>query len=167
MKATSTALFVAVLAALLLVWAGVSCAQPRTDDIVPLSVGKGVLGLGVDVGPYRLFEPSTSVGLDLRLRWPTALTPGESGVEPYLSVGPTLFVTDPDQLTRMADPRADTTLGLGVRAGAGMTWTLDPHALLYGEYHLTRGASERLLPLGRSATDVSGFDLLYGVRLRF
>ena len=143
-------------------------AQPRTDDIPSLSLGKGAVGVGVDVGPYRLFEPSTAVGLDLRLRWPTPLTTGEtSAVEPYLSVGPTLFVTDPDLLARMADPRADTTLGLGVRAGAGMTWTLDPHALLYGEYHLTRGASERLLPLGRSATDVSGFDLLYGVRLRF
>ena len=44
---------------------------------------------------------------------------------------------------------------------------LDPNSTLYGEYHVTRGGGERLLPLGRSATDVSGFDLMYGVRVRF
>ena len=123
--------------------------------------------MGVDVGPYRLLEPSTSVGFDVRMRWPSPAALGDlSALHPYFLVGPTFFVTDPDHITRTLDPRADTTYGLGVRAGAGLNWNLDPNSTLYGEYHVTRGA-ERFLPLGRSTTDVSGFDLTYGVRVRF
>ncbi len=148
--------------------AALASAQPRVDDLPSLRLGGGVVGMGVDVGPYRLLEPSTSVGFDLRLRWPSPAVLGDiAPVRPYFSLGPTFFMTDPDHVTRTLDPRADTTYGLGVRAGAGLTWTLDPNSTLFGEYRVTRGGGERLLPLGRSATDVSGFDLMYGVRVRF
>jgi len=144
------------------------CAQPRPDDLPSFRLGGGLVDMGVDVGPYRLLEPSTSVGFDLRLRWPSPAALSDlAALQPYVLVGPTFFMTDPDHITRTLDPRADTTYGLGVRAGAGLTWMLDPDSTLYGEYHVTRGGGERLLPLGRSATDVSGFDLMYGVRVRF
>ena len=143
-------------------------AQPRPDDPPSFRLGGGLLDMGVDVGPYRLLEPSTSVGFDVRMRWPSPAGLGDlSALQPYFLVGPTFFMTDPDHVTRTLDPRADTTYGLGVRAGAGVNWSLDPDSTLYGEYHVTRGGAERLLPLGRSATDVSGFDLMYGVRVRF
>jgi len=146
----------------------VAQAQPRPEDLPSFRLGGGVLDMGVDVSPYRLLEPSTSVGFDLRLRWPSPAPLGDlSTLQPYLLVGPTFFMTDPDHITRTLDPRADTTYGVGLRAGAGLNVTLDPNSTLYGEYHVTRGGAERLLPLGRSATDVSGFDLMYGVRVRF
>jgi hypothetical protein len=158
-----------VVASTLLVAVAAS-AQPRagTAELPPLRFGGGVFDVGVDVGPYRLLEPSTSVGFDLRLRWPSPAALGDlATVQPYFLLGPTFFMTDPDPVTRALDPRADTTYGLGVRAGAGLTWTLDPNATLFGEYRVTRGGGERLLPLGRSASDVSGYDLMYGVRVRF
>src|SRR5262245_56661683 len=133
-------------------------AQPRPDELPSFRFGGALVDMGVDVGPYRLLEPSTSVGCDLRVRWPSPPTLGDlSALQPYVLFGPTFFMTDPD---------TDTTYGLGVRAGAGVTWSLDPNSTLYGEYHVTRGG-ERLLPLGRSTTDVSGFDLTYGVRVKF
>src|SRR5262249_44040581 len=165
-RSTSAALTVA--STLLIVVA--ASAQPRTGtgDLPPLRFGGGVFDVGIDVGPYRLVEPSTSVGFDLRLRWPSFAPVGDlATVQPYFLIGPTFFMTDPDQITRTLDPRADTTYGLGVRAGAGLTWTLDPSATLFGEYRVTRGGGERLRPLGRSASDVSGYDLMYGVRVRF
>src|SRR2546429_5287475 len=39
-----------------------------------------------------------------------------------------------------------------------------PRSTLFPYTTLFRSGAERLLPLGRSATDVSGFDLTYGVR---
>jgi len=157
-----------VISGLLLAVAGLASAQQRADELPALRVGGGVVGVGVDVGPYRLLEPSTSVGFDLHVRWPSPAVLGDiAPLQPYFSLGPTFFMTDPDHVTRTLDPRADTTYGLGVRAGAGLSLTLDPNSTLFGEYRVTRGGGERFLPLGRSATDVSGFDLLYGVRVRF
>ena len=43
-------------------------AQARPDDLPSFRLGGGLLDMGVDVGPYRLLEPSTSVGFDLRMR---------------------------------------------------------------------------------------------------
>ncbi len=143
-------------------------AQPRPDELPSFRFGGGLVDMGVNVGPYRLLEPSTSIGFDLRMRWPSPATLGDlSAFQPYFLLGPTFVMTDPDHITRTLDPHADTTYGLGVRAGAGVNWSLDPNSTLYGEYHVTRGGAERLLPLGRSATDVSGFDLTYGVRVKF
>jgi len=157
-----------IVATVLITVAALASAQPRADDPPSLRLGGGLFDVGVDVGPYRLLEPSTSVGFDLRVRWPSPTVLNDlAAVQPYFSLGPTFFMTDPDHVTRTLDPRSDTTYGLGVRAGAGVTWTLDPNSTLFGEYRVTRGGGERLLPLGRSATDVSGYDLLYGVRVRF
>ncbi len=147
--------------------AGVSAQQPASD-VPSFRLGGGLIDVGVNAAPYRFFEPSTAVGFDLRVRWasPAALS-DLVPLQPYFSLGPTFFVTDPDHVTRALDPHTDTTYGLGLRAGAGVTWTLDPNSTLFSEYHVTRGGGERFLPLGRSATDVSGYDLTYGVRLRF
>jgi len=44
-------------------------AQPRPDELPSFRFGGGLVDMGVNVGPYRLLEPSTSVGFDLRMRW--------------------------------------------------------------------------------------------------
>src|SRR5437016_6011360 len=112
-------------------------AQPRPDELPSFRFGGGLVDMGVNVGPYRLLEPSTSVGFDLRMRWPSPATLGDlSAFQPYFLLGPTFVMTDPDHITRTLDPHADTTYGLGVRAGAGVNWSLDPNSTLYGEYHV-------------------------------
>jgi len=112
-------------------------AQPRPDELPSFRFGGGLVDMGVNVGPYRLLEPSTSVGFDLRMRWPSPATLGDlSAFQPYFLLGPTFVMTDPDHITRTLDPHADTTYGLGVRAGAGVNWSLDPNSTLFGEYRV-------------------------------
>jgi hypothetical protein len=56
---------------------------------------------------------------------------------------------------------------MGLKAGAGLRWSLEGRALLFGEYRLTRGSAGPLSPLGLRGSDAGGHDFLYGVRFRF
>src|SRR2546422_10737863 len=77
-----------VISGLLLAVAGLASAQQRADELPALRVGGGVVGVGVDVGPYRLLEPSTSVGFDLHVRWPSPAVLGDiAPLQPYFSLG--------------------------------------------------------------------------------
>jgi hypothetical protein len=143
-------------------------------------------GLGLDVAPLRpaleplragsrdpraVGDPGRAISFDLRLAWPVAGGDAWSGpaLRPYVTLGPALFVMEPADPMAWLGDRGDVALSLGVKAGAGISWHLDPGAVLFGEYRLTRGSEERTLPLGRGGAgpDVSGFDVLYGVRIRF
>jgi hypothetical protein len=147
-------------------------AGPRLLDPLPLTrLGLGPqLGLGFDVGQFGLLDPGTAVSVDLRLTWPGALGPtGEPGtVQPYVAVGPALLVAEPRDMMSPLGPQTDSAVAIGVRAGAGLSWQLDRETALFGEYRLTRGRQDLLGPLGgRGSGELGGFDLLYGVRLRF
>ncbi|MBI1846690.1 MAG: hypothetical protein HY294_07380 [Candidatus Rokubacteria bacterium] len=48
-----------------------------------------------------------------------------------------------------------------------MAWRLDPSATFFGEYRFTHGGDIGLGGKPRSASELSGFDLLYGVKLKF
>jgi hypothetical protein len=175
---------------------GASPARPEAssridtllDAIGDVRVGGGSMGFGVDVSPlrpwsplapapgiaepgggasYRLIDPGTAISFDLKLRWPSVADPApRSALQPYMTVGPALIV--PETTAGLVGPVSDRPITLGLRAGAGLSWQVDPHATLFGEYRFTRGGSETLLPFGgKSAIDVGGFDLLYGVRIRF
>ena len=159
------------------------------DAIGEVRLGGGSMGFAVDVSPlrpwsapaptpniaepggplphYRLIDPATAISFDLKLSWPSVADPARrSALQPYLTFGPALLM--PETNASLAGPVSDRPITLGLRAGAGVSWQFDPNATLFGEYRVTRGASETLLPFGgRSAIDVGGFDLLYGVRLRF
>src|SRR2546425_964367 len=80
-------------------------AQPRPDELPSFRFGGGLVDMGVNVGPYRLLEPSTSVGFDLRMRWPSPATLGDlSAFQPYFLLGPTFVMADPeDRLGEHAD----------------------------------------------------------------
>lgn len=150
------------------------------------SAAGGLFGVGFDVTPLRpvlsaapaedprdprsrVGDPGRAISFDLRLRWPSALgeTGGTGALQPYVAVGPALLVAESDDPLAVLADRPDVTLSLGVRAGAGVTWRLDRNATLFGEYRFTRGGDSALAPLGGAARDVSGYDFLYGVRLRF
>ena len=128
------------------------------------------LGLGLDVGPLRVMDPGATVSLDLRVGWPSPDEAGPEdggGLQPYLTVGPALFIAEPADAESVLGPESDPTLTLGFKAGAGVSWRLDRGALLFGEYRLTRGSAGPLSPFGIRSDDAGGYDLLYGVRFRF
>ncbi len=151
-----------------------------------MGAGHSLFGVGLDVTPLRpaltpipeaptrltLTDPGTAISLDLRLRWPTLPSTDRAGVslpQPYVTLGPALFVIDPVDALVASSAGGDVSLSLGVRAGVGLTWQLDRNALLFGEYRLTRGADDRsVVPGGGGGSGAgAGYDLLYGVRLRF
>jgi hypothetical protein len=145
--------------------------------VQPLRGDLGIAGAALPdearalLGPYRLLDDrGTAISFDLRLRWPSPVdVAGAGAVQPYVAVGPALFLAEPDITTQVLNSRADTALSLGVRAGAGVTFALDRNASFFSEYRFTRGARESNPPGGRNGAgeDPVGFDLLYGVRFRF
>jgi hypothetical protein len=147
-------------------------SDPSTAERGPAawsSVGRR-LGLGLDVGPLHVMDPGATVSLDLRVGWPPAggAEPEDGrGLQPYLTVGPALFIAEPADAESLLGPQSDPTLTLGFKAGAGVSWRLDRGALLFGEYRLTRGSAGPLSPFGIQSDDAGGYDLLYGVRFRF
>jgi hypothetical protein len=116
---------------------------------------------------YRLGDielPRNDVGLELRLRWPAAVT-GALPLQPYVSVGPSLsraLVDDPSPMGRQDASRPDSGLGFGMRGSVGLTWQLAPDAALYGEYRVTRDR-----PFSSRHGGEAGTDLFYGFSLKF
>jgi hypothetical protein len=153
------------------------------DSVPGLGLGVGVQPLRGDGGsgsvagapqaggPYRLLDDrGTAISFDLRLRWPSPVDlAGAGALQPYVAVGPALFLAEPDMSSQILNSRADTALSLGVRAGAGVTWAFDRHSSFFSEYRFTRGARESNAVGGRNGAgeEPVGFDLLYGVRFRF
>lgn len=151
------------------------------------------LGVGVDVSRIQPNVPSTglapasnpsdtrlidtglrfdAISFELRLRWPTLArdASAKTQLQPYLSLGPALFVARPDDVTTvgpLTSPR-DLSLSLGVLGGAGLAWQFAENASLFGEYRFTNTGAEKLLPLGRAiGRDANTSDLLYGISVRF
>jgi hypothetical protein len=110
---------------------------------------------------------SKAMSFDLKLKWPGAET---MPVEPYVTLGPALIVTEPDSLAALAGSRVDPALRLGAKVGAGLNWRLGRDTTLFGAYGFTTDRPNGLLTDGpRSPRDAgnTGFDLMYGVRFRY
>jgi hypothetical protein len=173
-----------VLAAVLTVaggWPARSPAGPTTESTFEhlADVGSGIsLGLGVaplrwELAPSPLAAPTelesrgAAMSFDVKLRWPGAET---SFVQPYVEFGPTLFVVEPDYVSRMLGTRVDPTLRLGAKAGAGLNFRLGKDAAFFGAYELSTAGRGTLAPLGAKSgadPDLGGFDFTYGLRLRY
>jgi hypothetical protein len=131
---------------------GFDVAPLRPELVPPISATPGV--------PADLDRPSTALSFDLKLGWPGADV--LRSVEPYVALGPALFVVEPDYFGRLLGTRVDPTLRLGAKAGAGLNWHLGKDTTLFGAYETTTGFSPR-----GTRDDVSGFDFTYGIRLRY
>jgi len=135
-----------------------------------LSLGFGVTPLKPQITPPRpapsdleLLQ-STAVSFDLKLKWPGSdLT---KSFQPYLVLGPALFVVEPDYLSRLLGTRVDPDLRLGARAGAGVDWHLGKDVTLFGAWETTSEATHAK-PRTPGETGVGGFDFTYGLRLRY
>jgi hypothetical protein len=149
---------------------GDSVLEPLMDIGRALSLGFGVTPLRpqltppVPAPPRDLDLQSTALSLDLKLRWPGSDL--LKSFEPYLVVGPALFVVEPDYLSRLLGTRVDPSVRLGAKAGAGVNWHLGRDLTLFGAYEATTD-NPSLSGRGPADAGVSGHDFTYGLRLRF
>ena len=135
-----------------------------------VSLGFGVTPLKPEIAPPRpapadleLLQ-STALSFDLKLKWPGSDV--TKSFQPYLVMGPALFVVEPDYLSRLLGTRVDPDLRLGARAGAGLDWHLGKDMTLFGTWETTSEAT-RSKTRTPGETGVGGFDFTYGLRLRY
>ena len=167
-------------------------AGASSDALLELAAERGPslsLGFGVTPLHWELIAPPPSVpgtraaesamladleprgravSLDVKLRWPWAdwTTP----LEPYVVLGPALFIDRPQDATSLVGIQADPVLRLGVKAGAGFNWRLSKDTTLFGSYDVTTtGVGDVTSPGAKApaASGMSGYDVLYGVRFRY
>jgi opacity protein-like surface antigen len=152
---------------------GVGVDVSRIQPNVP---SKGLApASGPSGGSTRLIDTGLhfdAISFDLRLRWPTLArdASAKTQLQPYLSLGPALFVVRPDDVTAVGPltSQRDLSLSLGVLGGAGLAWQFAENASLFGEYRFTSSGPEKFLPLGRAiGRDANTSDLLYGISVRF
>jgi len=165
-------------------------AGPSSDNLLDLAAKGGpFVGFGFGISPLHsepIALPETvpgstaaettmlgdrepagrAVSFDIKLKWPTPLLP----IEPYLVIGPALLVEQSHELYSLVGAPADPVLRLGAKAGAGFNWRLTKDATLFGSYDVTTTAADRFSSpgaRGSAASSPVGYDLLYGVRLRY
>ena len=126
----------------------------------------------------RVVDPSPDVetlSLGLNLRWPS-LTDEESRtprvVEPYVSIGPTFFVSRPLNAFTLGllPSQQDVAMAVGVLGSAGLSWRFSENASLFGEYRFMDSSTTKFGPFGGGAPlgrDADKSDLLYGISVRF
>ena len=160
------------------------------DNLLELAAKGGpsvALGLGVSPLHFELIPPSDTVpgstaaesrtladrdprgravSFDITLKWPTTDLP----IEPYLVLGPALFVEPLHELSSPVGIPADPVFRLGAKAGAGFNWRLSKDATLFGSYDVTTATADRFAypsPRTPASGTSTGYDLLYGVRFRY
>ncbi len=141
-------------------------AGPSSDNLLELAAKGGPsVGLGFGVSPLH-WELIRAVSFDIKLKWPTAELP----IEPYLVLGPALFVDQPHEFSSLTGIPADPVFRLGAKAGAGFNWRLSKDATLFGAYDITTTTVDGFTPQGAKAPAAAlptGHDVLYGVRFRY
>jgi len=138
---------------------------PLRPQLTPPIGALGVLG-GEGIRPFDHEARGTALSFDLTLAWPGAAKTGP--FEPYVAVGPALFVVEPDYTGRLLGTRVDPTLRLGAKAGAGVNWRLGRHTTLFGAYEvmtIPQGGSASPGAKAPADNGVSGYDFTYGLRL--
>jgi hypothetical protein len=109
----------------------------------------------------------TALSFDLKLAWPGTARMG--ALEPYVALGPALFVIEPDYAGRLLSTRIDPTLQVGAKAGAGVNWRVGKRVTLFGAYEVMTAAPGGLSSGGGNASDpgFTGYDFTYGLRFRY
>jgi hypothetical protein len=147
-------------------------------DVTRLRPDLGLSRLALGIEPtagtaYRFIDSNlqqTAVSVDLKLVWPSPRESGAGLLQPYLAFGPAVFVAERNPFANPLGTLADVAVRVGLKAGAGISWQFDTAAALFGEYRIMRGTDSPLLSSGGRlgpGSGASGYDLLYGLRLRF
>lgn len=121
----------------------------------------------------------TEIAFDLMLRWPELMASPQfpkGRLQPYLSVGPAIFIATAKDSTNFGPPNDQSTTdgSPGLTAGIGTTWLITQSIGVFGEYRFTHFRPEfefqTTLPGFTKAqvhTDISTHHLLGGVTFRF
>lgn len=117
----------------------------------------------------------TAISFDVMLRW-SLLTTKElpkGQLQPYLSMGPAIFIARVKDSVNFADPpnQSDTDTSMGLKAGAGLAWEFRKNVALFTEYRFTHFSPEvEFRPDGFKTTvesNINTHHLLGGISLRF
>lgn len=117
----------------------------------------------------------TEINFDAMLRWPL-LTSNEfpnGQLQPYLTVGPGIFIARLKDTTNFAPPsnQSDTDTSAGVKAGAGVAWQFHQNIAVFGEYRFTHFSPDfRFTTLGiktKVEMDVNTHRVVFGISYRF
>ncbi|PYN90686.1 MAG: hypothetical protein DMD87_00595 [Candidatus Rokuibacteriota bacterium] len=116
-----------------------------------------------------------TIGFDAMLRWPFLKSPQfpRGQLQPYITVGPAIFVAHAEDRTNFAPAnQSDSDTSVGVKVGAGVAWQFTKTIAMFGEYRYTHFSPEftfRDNALGSTdlSTSVNTHYLLMGVSFRF
>jgi len=150
-------------------------------DVSPQTRNVTIFGgpvLGTTTMPFRLADIDidvTGIAFDLMLRWPLPTGSGfpKGRLQPYLTVGPTLFIVDVDDTTNFGPPsrQSDTDTEVGVKVGAGLAWQVHRNVALFGEYRFTHvNAKVKFRDPGGTETaeaDLDTHHVIFGVSFRY
>jgi len=117
----------------------------------------------------------TTIGFDVLLRYPLLKSQQfpKGQLQPYLTLGPALFIAHAKDSTNFAPSnQSDTDSSIGVKVGAGAAWQFEKNWAVFGEYRFTHFSPEFTINdvvFGKTtlSTDVNTHYLLAGVSFRF
>ena len=146
-------------------------------DIPTQTVSATIRGATAQATLQAIDFSITAIAFDvIRLRLPLRVSPEfpKGQLQPYMTVGPALFLTRATNTTNAElSTQAATDTSLGVKVGAGASWQLFEHVAVFGEYRFTHvhtepvfnsALSSRQIPL---QSDLNTHHLLGGVSFRF
>jgi opacity protein-like surface antigen len=116
------------------------------------------------------------ISFDLMLRWPLLKSADfpHGRLQPYASIGPTIFIVEAEDSTNFAPPAnaTQTDTAVGFKAGAGTTFLFTKNIGLFAEYRFTQANPEfefRTTGLGRSSaeTELNTHHVVVGATFRF
>lgn len=87
----------------------------------------------------------TPISFDLMLRWPFLKSRQfpKGQLQPYFTIGPTLFIASAEDSINF-DPfrQSDTDTSLGLKVGTGLAWYFVKNFAVFGEYRFTHFSPE-------------------------
>jgi opacity protein-like surface antigen len=125
-------------------------------------------------GSFDITVDSVSVDLMLRLPLLKSADAPQGRVQPYLTVGPPLFITNitPRNTTSFKNQDGDTDLSFGLKAGGGVAVQVFKNLMLFGEYRFTHVSPDvelrdANLARTRLGTDLDTHSALVGLSVRW
>jgi opacity protein-like surface antigen len=149
--------------------------QPDIDSqTVSGSQTSGGVTFGADFLVFPIDVSVVGVGLDLMLRWPVLPSSDfpRGRLQPYLTVGPTLFYAEAEDSGNFTpNNQSDTDTSIGVKVGLGVAYHLSRNLAVFGETRFTYFNAEwDFTDSGVGGTVETDFNTLYmlvGLSYRF
>jgi opacity protein-like surface antigen len=111
-----------------------------------------------------------SVGIDAMLRFPLLKSSKfpHGQLQPYITVGPTVFVAHAEDHHNFAPGnQTNNDTALGVKVAGGVAWNFTPGIAMFGEYRYTHFSPEWTINSTDISTDINTHYVLVGVSFRF